>query len=293
MNLILSLIAITIDHPPPTEPNSPPHTSRLHVRPRLSALLIELLFGLEAATVHTLRFEVNALTRKASSAFASAPPPPFLLQFLWLLKFNITNSNPPAQSQPTPTSITPHPLSSLFSLPAFKPRLLTVALSPHKILHHITHFGVDLSDRAADVGVASDFVFPVRDYVGGSGVVRDLGLKECEGEGEGERKLEIGHNLYAREYVLEFSPFADAFRAGKMKDEEGKDKEHRRPICPCAACLPIACAPSERLHHGVDGPAHAFSGEREPSSESDKKIPETKAKETQVLVAEKSNHHIM
>ncbi|PPQ87622.1 hypothetical protein CVT25_005807 [Psilocybe cyanescens] len=268
-------------------------------RKALSALLTEPLFGPEAAAVHPLRtldegvagyaFDLVPLRLEvgASARKASAPSPPESQPQPQSKSPSASDHelqrDPPSQSQsqstPTPTSLSPLLLSSLALLLPTKPRLINGALSPHEILHYITHVGADLFDagwaqRAADVGVALDFVFPVR-----------------EGEGEGgkeggkERTREIGHNLYAKEYALDFAPFADAFRgasssSSKGKDKDKEDKEDTRPICPCAACSPIACAPSARLYHGADGPA--FSGERESSSESEQNTPEAKAKTPEV-----------
>lgn len=56
--------------------------------------------------------------------------------------------------------------ASLDPLPIAKPRLVTDVRSPHEILRLIRDIGVDVFDagwavKAADIGVAFDFIFPV------------------------------------------------------------------------------------------------------------------------------------
>lgn len=128
--------------------------------------------------------------------------------------------------------------ASLGPLPATKPRIVHSAGSPHEILVLIRDVGVDLFDahwaqRAADVGVALDFIFPV--------------------PATAVPPRDIGHNLYDKRYSHDFSPFADALRscaAAKHGDP--------RPSCPCMACSPSR--PTEPLKHSsVDEapPVHA------------------------------------
>ncbi len=121
--------------------------------------------------------------------------------------------------------------TSLGPLPATKPRIVHSAGSPHEILVLIRDVGIDLFDahwaqRAADVGVALDFVFPVPVTAASNAVP----------------PREIGHNLYDKRYSHDFSPFADALRscaAAKQGDT--------RPSCSCMACSPSR--PSEPLKH--------------------------------------------
>ena len=129
--------------------------------------------------------------------------------------------------------------TSLGPLPATKPRIVHSAGSPHEVLVLIRDCGVDLFDahwaqRAADVGVALDFVFPVPVTAAGNSVP----------------PREIGHNLYDKRYSHDFSPFADALRSGTDGDTGLS--------CPCMACSPSR--PSEPLKHSsVDEapPVHA------------------------------------
>ncbi|KAH9064592.1 tRNA-guanine(15) transglycosylase-like protein [Lactarius vividus] len=128
--------------------------------------------------------------------------------------------------------------TSLGPLPATKPRIVHSAGSPHEILVLIRDVGVDLFDghwaqRAADVGVALDFVFPVPPVTAASDAVPPP-------------PREIGHNLYDKRYSHDFSPFADTLRSCAVA-EQGDT----RPSCPCMACSPSR--PSEPLiHSSVD-----------------------------------------
>lgn len=124
--------------------------------------------------------------------------------------------------------------TSLARLPVAKPRLVTGAQSPHEILRLIASVGADLFDgsfaqRAADIGVALDFTFPVPQMV----------------RVAGEKKREVGHNIYSPAYQLDFARMADAL-----------------PSCPCACCSPID--PPARIYHGYDTPD--VSGEAERTS---------------------------
>jgi Queuine tRNA-ribosyltransferase len=119
---------------------------------------------------------------------------------------------------------------SLGPLPTTKPRIVHSAGSPHEILALIRDVGIDLFDahwaqRAADVGVALDFVFPTPRHV----VAPDAAPRE------------IGHNLYDKRYSHDFSPFADALRSCSAQQGD------TRPPCPCMACAPSR--PSNPLKH--------------------------------------------
>ncbi|KIM49902.1 hypothetical protein M413DRAFT_22013 [Hebeloma cylindrosporum] len=119
--------------------------------------------------------------------------------------------------------------TSLDPLSEQKIRLINSTESPHEILHYISHVGIDIFDarwaqRAADIGVALDFAFPVRS----TGAQKD-----------------IGHCLYDTQYTLDFSPLADSFRGALSQGSTS-------PICPCAACSPVV--PATRIYHGADTP---------------------------------------
>ncbi|KAF9552267.1 tRNA-guanine transglycosylase [Agrocybe pediades] len=128
--------------------------------------------------------------------------------------------------------------ASLEKLPENKPRLVNSTESPHEILRYIRDVGVDLFDahwaqRAADIGVALDFEFPVRQA----------------------GKRDIGHNLYDSQYTFDFGSFADAFRGAAAESNE-------KPVCPCLACSPLS--PPSRLYHGYDTPDVSGEAPRTP-----------------------------
>ncbi|KAF9510222.1 hypothetical protein BS47DRAFT_1377465 [Hydnum rufescens UP504] len=133
-------------------------------------------------------------------------------------------------SEPLPLPIVTSLLhASLDPLPQTKPRLLTGSSSPHEILHHILHSGVDLFDsawaqRAADWGIALDFCFPV--------------LRQDITKGQAITARPVAHNLYDELYATDFKRLAvDLLGSAELKhDSAGEDNEKR--ICPCTACSP-------------------------------------------------------
>ncbi|KAG2064466.1 hypothetical protein BDR04DRAFT_1061765, partial [Suillus decipiens] len=130
--------------------------------------------------------------------------------------------------------------ASLDPLPIAKPRLVTDVRSPHEILRLIRDIGVDVFDagwavRAADIGVALDFIFPV---------------PSGHDSSPDHRKRDIGHNLYDAKYAHDFISLADAFLAGHHRTSSPKT-----PICPCVACSPVA--PTSPIHHSkIDVQSH-------------------------------------
>ena len=119
--------------------------------------------------------------------------------------------------------------TSLEPLPATKPRFVHSAGSPHEILALIRDVGIDLFDahwaqRAADIGVALDFVFPAPPTTTGA---PDAAPRE------------IGHNFYDKRYSHDFSSFADTLRSCSAEQDD------KRPPCTCLACAPLR--PSEPL----------------------------------------------
>ncbi|KAG1773416.1 hypothetical protein EDD22DRAFT_201642 [Suillus occidentalis] len=122
--------------------------------------------------------------------------------------------------------------ASLDPLPIAKPRLVTDVRSPHEILRLIRDIGVDVFDagwavKAADIGVALDFIFPV---------------PSGHDSGPDYRKREIGHNLYDAKYAHDFVSLTNAFLAGHNRTSSSE-----APVCPCIACSPIA--PTSPIHH--------------------------------------------
>ena len=132
-------------------------------------------------------------------------------------------------STPPAPSVIKHVVSlictSLEPLPATKPRFVHSAGSPHEILALIRDVGIDLFDahwaqRAADVGVALDFVFPA------------LATTDVLPADAAAAPREIGHNLYDKGYSHDFSPFADTLRSCSAEQDD------KRPPCTCMACAP-------------------------------------------------------
>ena len=133
--------------------------------------------------------------------------------------------------------------ASLLKTPPAKLRLINSTEGPHEILELITEVGVDMFDaqwaqRAADIGVALDFEFPVRH------------------QPTTEKKREVGHNLYDESFALDFGTLADSFQGvtpAYISAATGSSNASSLGdifVCPCAACSPAT--PSQRIYHGVD-----------------------------------------
>ncbi|EJD01988.1 uncharacterized protein FOMMEDRAFT_141186 [Fomitiporia mediterranea MF3/22] len=129
--------------------------------------------------------------------------------------------------------------SSLDPLSPEKPRLVTGTSSPHEVLYLIRDVGIDLFDaawaqKAADWGVALDFVFPVpKERNMGGGTVREDG------------KRDLGHNLYSAQYAVDFSRLSDCFVDGASQTDNAIH------TCSCIACSPTP-PPSQLVHASVD-----------------------------------------
>ncbi|KZV67379.1 tRNA-guanine transglycosylase [Peniophora sp. CONT] len=127
------------------------------------------------------------------------------------------DSNPNVPSPSTIEQLVPLLQASLTPLPTTKPRIAHSAGSPHEMLVLIRDVGIDLFDaqwaqRAADVGLALDFTFPVPPSTSTS------------------TKRDLGHNLYSTLYTRDFSPLADSFAPGNAPSS------NTRPRCNCMAC---------------------------------------------------------
>ncbi|TFK67636.1 hypothetical protein BDN72DRAFT_842823 [Pluteus cervinus] len=123
------------------------------------------------------------------------------------------------------TQLIPFIQASLSSLPTTKIRVTHTARSPHEILRLIQDVGIDIFDahwaqKAADVGVALDFQFPVPKH---GATTRRNG------------KRDLGHNLYHSQYTHDLCWMASSF-----------SKE--RP-CTCLACSPFS--PATRIEHSI------------------------------------------
>ncbi|KAL5520596.1 hypothetical protein ACEPAF_2597 [Sanghuangporus sanghuang] len=142
--------------------------------------------------------------------------------------------------------------ASLEPLSPEKPRLVTGTSSPHEVLHLIRDVGVDAFDvswaqKAADWGIALDFVFPVP---------KEGALKGGNVRGDGKRDL--GHNLYSSKYTADFSRLSDWLLDGSSQTENVTN------VCPCIACAPHSTPSEEITHASVDilYRAHATDADR-------------------------------
>ncbi|KZT22887.1 tRNA-guanine transglycosylase [Neolentinus lepideus HHB14362 ss-1] len=122
--------------------------------------------------------------------------------------------------------------ANLKPLPRDKPRLVNSCTGPHEILKMVKGVGVDLFDaawaqRAADIGIALDFQFPVPER-----------LRNSAEQGDSPTgKWNIGYNLYDQAYAHDFHSL--------LCDDT--------LICPCIACT---AAPSSLClqHSIIDSP---------------------------------------
>jgi queuine tRNA-ribosyltransferase len=199
-------------------------------RQAFSRSLLEPLFDKEAEAIKPLNhldqgvagyaFDLAPLHKSLSPALPHTPAKNGLVATIDLF------STPPAPS--IIKQVVSLIRTSLEPLPATKPRVVHSAGSPHEILALIRDIGIDLFDahwaqRAANVGVALDFVFPAPTTTGATDAA----------------PREIGHNFYDKRYSHDFSPFADTLRSCSAEPND------ERPPCTCMACAPSR--PSEPL----------------------------------------------
>lgn len=145
--------------------------------------------------------------------------------------------------------------ASLRPLPAHKPRIANSARSPHEVLRLIRDVGVDLFDahwaqRAADIGVALDFRFPIV-----PGLTQPAGEDNTDCPRPKVRpggKADLGHNLYSTKYANDHSRLASSFLDGQTYERRAAEGlPNLRPMCPCGACSPRNTG-SHILHSSVD-----------------------------------------
>ncbi|RPD65852.1 hypothetical protein L226DRAFT_566359 [Lentinus tigrinus ALCF2SS1-7] len=137
--------------------------------------------------------------------------------------------------------------ASLDPLPVHKPRFVNSPVSPHEILRLVREVGIDLVDgfwaqRAADIGVALDFRFPVP--AESSITSADCPAPRTRKDG----KMDLGHNLFDSMYRHDHSRLASSFSDGHSA---GQSHSNDLPVCPCGACSPRSPA-SRLLHSSVD-----------------------------------------
>jgi queuine tRNA-ribosyltransferase len=220
-------------------------------RQAFSRSLLEPPFGKEADAIEPLSnldqgvagytFDLAPLHKSLSP---NPPPRPPTKNNLVTTAIDLF-STPPAPS--VITQVISLIRTSLEPLPTTKPRIVHSAATPHEVLALIRDVGIDLFDahwaqRAADVGVGLDFVFPAP---------VDAGDVLDNADAAAPRR-EIGHNLYDKRYAHDFSPIADALRSCSAEQAD------KRPPCVCMACAPSR--PSEPVKHSrVDEapPLHA------------------------------------
>ncbi|EMD37196.1 hypothetical protein CERSUDRAFT_95452 [Gelatoporia subvermispora B] len=137
--------------------------------------------------------------------------------------------------------------ASLQPLPVEKPRIVNSARSPHEILGLVLDVGVELFDahwaqRAADIGVALDFKFPLDDVSTPNDPSSTCAAPRVRATG----KQDLGHNLYSAAYAHDHSRLAAAFL-----DASSASASPSSPICKCAACSPRIPA-THSAHSAVD-----------------------------------------
>ena len=144
---------------------------------------------------------------------------------------------PPTQhAQPTPEAFVELAQASLSPLPQTKVRLVYSTSSPHEILRFIRDVGIDLFDahwaqRAAHIGVALDFRFPV--VPDESAIWNDEECSRPRVRSTGKR--ELGHNLYLAKYSSQHTRFASSFINGAHPQST---PDHI--VCHCGACSPTS-----------------------------------------------------
>ncbi|KAI0327162.1 hypothetical protein GY45DRAFT_1327987 [Cubamyces sp. BRFM 1775] len=159
---------------------------------------------------------------------------------------------------------------SLQVLPEEKLRVVNSPVSPHEILRLVRDVGVDLLDsfwaqRAADMGIALDFRFPVPNNLESTRTACTPPRKRSTG------KSDLGHNLFDSSYVHDHTSLASSFLDGLTAD---KSETHDLPVCDCEACSPRA-PPSRILHSAVD--VHAWQDPSCPTSPTALQPPMTRA----------------
>lgn len=163
-----------------------------------------------------------------------------------------TSTAPASRQAIVATSeIVPLIQASLEPLPVDKLRLVNSVLSPHEILLLVRDVGIDIFDahwaqRAADIGIALDFRFPMPEHDANTDVTQ---------------KRNLGVNLYDSIYAHDFSTFATCFLDGasSLASETSSDT----PICPCVACSPVPPA-THISHSSLDWESYTESSQSAP-----------------------------
>ncbi|KAI0822619.1 tRNA-guanine(15) transglycosylase-like protein [Trametes gibbosa] len=135
--------------------------------------------------------------------------------------------------------------ASLQVLPPEKPRVLNSPASPHEVLRLVRDVGVDLVDsfwaqRAADMGIALDFRFPLPNPAVLSPSTFSTPRRQ-------DGKMDLGHNLFAQIYVHDHVRLASSFLDGLSASQSKEISSD--PVCECGACSPLS--PSSRIPHST------------------------------------------
>ncbi|KZT11460.1 uncharacterized protein LAESUDRAFT_671471 [Laetiporus sulphureus 93-53] len=166
------------------------------------------------------------------------------------------NLGPQPDLSETPSELSKLLQASLRPLPPNKPRFINSAKSPHEMLRLMRDVGIDLFDahwvqRAADIGIALDFQFPIPQYPSESASAG--GNIQCAApKVRGGGKFDLGHNLYHTCYSHDHSRLASSFLDGlslQGKSDSVAVPEGSHSICPCGACSPIR--PSAIVRHSI------------------------------------------
>ncbi|KAL1947553.1 hypothetical protein VTO73DRAFT_13277 [Trametes versicolor] len=159
--------------------------------------------------------------------------------------------------------------SSLQALPLGKPRVLNSPASPHEVLRLVRDVGVDLVDsfwaqRAADMGLALDFRFPIQD----DSVPNPSDCAPPRKRKSG--RLDLGHNLFDSLYIHDHTRLASSLLDSQSAAKSGGSQL----VCECAACSPRS-PPARLLHSTID--CQTWQDETCPTSPNAAQPPVTRA----------------
>lgn len=146
--------------------------------------------------------------------------------------------------------------ASLGPLPLGKPRIAYSSISPHEVLQLVRDVGIDLFDahwaqRAADIGVALDFCFPVTQKNEQSADKQSCPLPLRRSNG----KYDLGHNLFSTKYASDHTRLASSLLDSASATQ---NNSHEALVCPCAACSPVPPS-SHIVHSDYENQNHTFN----------------------------------
>lgn len=225
-------------------------------RNSFARFLLEPLYEKEAEAVKPLKclddgvvgytFDLVPLHQSLSTASTTVIPSTTTHTKVKQVMAALTPHTNPGLSLPaTVEKLIPLMQTSLQPLPRNKPRVANSTSGPHEVLQLIKDVGIDLFDghwaqRAADWGVALDFVFPAPS-------VDATEAADASNEDTHTQKG-LGHNLYASRYAYDLTAFADSFRPASSSGSLSLNDA--RAVCTCIACspsTPATCIQHSRL----------------------------------------------